>query len=195
MKKQPEVTERTKQKIIDAFWKLSIKEGTKDITVGNVAKTASINRSTFYSYFNDINDLLEVSENQLIESIKNEIETLGELGFPDTLDEYSKITAKIFKTNNEKILFLIGEKGDPGFVYRLEQTLRPILFRLFDISENLPDKDYISSYIISAIIGLWNYWNEHGKQMGAEQLESLAQRLVLYGLNDFLERNPFEGNI
>ena len=54
MKKQPQVRERTREKMFDAFFK-EYKENTlRGVTVGAVSRRANVNRSTFYEYFTDI---------------------------------------------------------------------------------------------------------------------------------------------
>lgn len=70
MKKQPELTARTRKKLMDAFWDIYCEKGIHQTTVGAVTKTACFNRGTFYEYFTDIYDLLDQLENDLLDSLK-----------------------------------------------------------------------------------------------------------------------------
>lgn len=66
LKKQPEITAQTKQKLMDSFWMLASNKGIHRVTVSAVTKSAGVNRSTFYEYFSDIDELLEHSENEIL---------------------------------------------------------------------------------------------------------------------------------
>ena len=51
MKKQPELTERTRRNLIDAYFELT-NSGEKG-TVDQITRKAEYNRCTFYRYFSD----------------------------------------------------------------------------------------------------------------------------------------------
>lgn len=70
MKKQPEITERTRQIFVDAFCELYTQKPIEKISVQELTKKAGYNRSTFYLYFSDLYELREYVENDLIEFIK-----------------------------------------------------------------------------------------------------------------------------
>ncbi|MCD7750028.1 MAG: TetR/AcrR family transcriptional regulator [Oscillospiraceae bacterium] len=57
MKKQPEVTERTRQRFLEAFWSLVREKPVAKISVSELTKRAGYNRSTFYEYFLDTDEL------------------------------------------------------------------------------------------------------------------------------------------
>lgn len=59
MKKQPEVTEATKQTLIDAFCLLNRETPIGKITIQAITRKAGYNRCTFYQYFKDVYDLLD----------------------------------------------------------------------------------------------------------------------------------------
>ena len=51
MNKQPEVRARTRERIVEAFFSLYEGRALREVTVGEVAAAAHVNRSTFYEYF------------------------------------------------------------------------------------------------------------------------------------------------
>ena len=53
-----EKTSKTRTKIVAAFWHLYKSNGLNGISVKDITDKASLNRSTFYEYFKDINDVL-----------------------------------------------------------------------------------------------------------------------------------------
>ncbi len=70
MRKQPEVTEKTRQKFEDAFWELAAEKPIAKIAVSELTKRAGYNRSTFYEYFVDTDHLLAYVEEKLLDETK-----------------------------------------------------------------------------------------------------------------------------
>lgn len=77
MKKQPEMTEKTRNAIVDTFCAMYEKMPIEKIFVKDVIEQAGYNRSTFYQYFSDIYALLDYVENDVINTIRSKI---GEKG-------------------------------------------------------------------------------------------------------------------
>ena len=74
MNKQPQVTEKTRKKLIASFWKMYKTNDISKITIGNICKRADYERTSFYRYFDDINDILEQTEKEIVESIRSDIQ-------------------------------------------------------------------------------------------------------------------------
>ncbi|WP_339308302.1 TetR/AcrR family transcriptional regulator [Paenibacillus sp. FSL R5-0519] len=73
MKKQPQITEKTRQKFIEVFCGLYSQKPIEKISVQEIANNSGYNRSTFYQYFTDIYALLDAVENDLLNDIKKEL--------------------------------------------------------------------------------------------------------------------------
>ena len=63
----------TKNKIIDAFLKCYENNRIEQITIGDIAREAKINRGTFYYYYKDIYDLMEHIEQQIFKEVAERI--------------------------------------------------------------------------------------------------------------------------
>ena len=83
MKKQPERTEQTRARLIEAFWTVGETHGLSHVSVSGVAKTAGVNRSTFYVYFDDIPSLLREAEQEIISEIKQRL--WSQLAIPEKI--------------------------------------------------------------------------------------------------------------
>jgi AcrR family transcriptional regulator len=73
VKKQPQITEKTRQMFINVFCELYSKKPIEKISAQEIANRAGYNRSTFYQYFTDIYELLNFIENDLLNYIKEEL--------------------------------------------------------------------------------------------------------------------------
>lgn len=187
MKKQQEVTEKTRQRFVDAFWSLAEEKAIPKISVSELAKRAGYNRSTFYEYFLDIDDLVSYIEKRLLEEVQQTIvRTLPQMETPDSLIQ-SNLFQTIFAAMNEKIYLLLGPNGDPAFPSKIKTELMPAVVSQLSVSINLPNIDYLISFVNSAAFGLVQYWNEQGKNIPPEEISTMMQNLVLHGLAAYLE--------
>ena len=66
-------TERTKRSIANAFLELRKQKSIEKITVKELAELAYINKATFYTHYHDIYDLSDQLENELMDSVINEL--------------------------------------------------------------------------------------------------------------------------
>ncbi|MCY8607481.1 TetR family transcriptional regulator, partial [Bacillus sonorensis] len=77
---------RTKRMIRDALSELMEEKAFEEITVTDMTKKADINRGTFYLHYQDKYDLLDQSEEEIIDEIreiaKQSIESMGALKTP-----------------------------------------------------------------------------------------------------------------
>lgn len=89
MKKQPELTEKTKQAFLDAFCDFYEQKPIEKISVQEIADAAGYNRSTFYQYFCDIYELLECVENDVIDYMQKKAFE-GKDDIPDIVIFYKK---------------------------------------------------------------------------------------------------------
>ena len=191
MNKQPEVTARTKKRMTDAFWELALETDVRSVTVSAITKKAGINRSTFYAHFLDVYDLLDQVEDGLLSQLKLRLqEKLDGPGFRD-FESFTRASAEIFSELGEPIFFLLGEKGDPAFRPKTQKVMQAAVFKLAGIPEDLPDRDYVGAYGISAVLGLLSHWHETGKEKSPEELLPIVQTLLGYGLFGFAGRDPF----
>ena len=176
----------TQQKLIDAFWESIEQEGIANLTVGKIAKKAGYNRTTFYEYFVDVDDLLHQEEEKLLQHIQKRIEA-NILQKDRTQIDFLELGKEAFLVDGEKLYSLISPKGDPAFSKRLEALLRPYFFELFQWDSQDPSLDYFSAYAFSALIGLMNCWIENDKNIAMDELFPLMHELIMEGAKNFIK--------
>ena len=114
---------RTRAMILAGFIQLMQQKPVKDISVRELADLVDINRSTFYLHYTDIYDLLEQTENGLMDQFlaiidKNHTSlTLQE--FSDKLEQFFAILAE----NQPLCRALMSPNGDIAFVRKLEKLI------------------------------------------------------------------------
>lgn len=182
MKKQPDSTGGTKQKLIDAFWELYCAKSIEKITVKEVTEKAGYNRGTFYVYFKDVYDVLEQIEESLLPS-EEEFEELFQHHI-DTLSLESSSTQfyEMYQQHGEKLVVLLGPNGDPHFAHRMKDLVKSYMMKTMgDLSEKNKVKfDYILEYELSARYALMNRWFNN-KDLPLEEFAALFYHISTNG--------------
>ena len=78
MKKQPQITEQTKDKLRSAFWTLYSSKPIDKITIKEITDLAGYNRGTFYLYYKDVYDIFASIEMELLQASEQILETARE---------------------------------------------------------------------------------------------------------------------
>ena len=192
MKKRPEVTAVTRQKIIDAFWRLYKEKPIDKISIAEITEITGNNRGTFYHYFNDIYAVLEQIEDDLILQINEEVrQALSSTTFEETARDIQLLytfSAPIFKKHEEKLFTLLGKGGDPQFTGKFRENFRTLLIRFWNLPEQTKYLDYLIEYTYSAMIGLMAKWYENGNDLTDEEFLKMAQGLVANGVLGYFQK-------
>ncbi len=182
MNKQPQITAQTRQKFIDAFWAALEEKNIGQITVGELAKAAGYNRSTFYEYFTDIPDLLAQEEARLLSSIKKEMENLKPGNIENMAASNQYIFQNLFYMENQELYYLLGPHGDPTFFETLKGELLPALQAAIQMPPDYPNLDYIIAFLYGAVISFLGYWHSQGKSLPETEVFRLGHMLVTHGI-------------
>lgn len=111
MEKDLTAADKTRQAFIEAFCLLYNQKPIEKITVQEIAKKAGYNRSTFYQYFLDIDDLLDEVENTMLEYIcekRGSIDTYGNSFVSSLVD--------LYETKAVYVNAVLGDFGSHIFV-------------------------------------------------------------------------------
>ena len=189
MNKQPELTERTRRCIIDAYWKLLMDK--EKLSVISVSRAAAVNRSTFYQYFLDMDDLREQAETQMLEDVKEKISVVFPQGFPMSLKDFAIRYASILEDEGERLFYVISTGLNSGFVEKLTEYFSPIFCKLFGLSQDMPNYKCALVFTVSAISGLVSKWYKDGKPVSLDELLYNCYWLVSSGVFGFVQMKPY----
>lgn len=181
MAKRPDKTAQTKADFKEAFWRLYAKRPMEKITVGQVCELAGYNRGTFYLHFRDLYDVLETIEDDLLDGMTDCVDSCMRRLRVDS-GKLSCIAAckdvvLYYERNKSYISVLLGEDGDPSFVFRLKDDLKP-LWREYVIA---PDSertereiDLLLEYTLSGTLFMISRWLSNPGQLSARELAHLV---------------------
>lgn len=175
--------EFTEKIILEAFLALIREKPVSRITVTELVKKAGINRTTFYKHYLDVPDLLEKTENRLLDSLRELIhgpwENFG------ALEETLTAVLEYIRRSGEQYIPLGSENGDPALAAKtftlLYEEAYPIL------TQHMPEKtederQILYSYLSQGCGGVMLWWFRTGMRERPEQLAktilALSQKVV-----------------
>ena len=175
----------TKKKLTNTLLVLLKDKSIEDITVLELCKKANINRTTFYKYYKDVNDLVFKIEESLITDLEK---LIGEIKRNYLISFTSKIIETI-SSHKEIYTRLLGENGDHTFLRRI---LRLVYNESITEWQKLlkkaskEDLDKIYSFIVDGTIGIIKKWIKEDCQDEPSNISIFINKICMSGLSSFI---------
>lgn len=196
MKKNPELTEQTKNNLVQAFWSLYAEKDITQISVKEITERAGYNRSTFYAYFNNTEEVLDHVVRQLFESGKKigmkhgcdiRHEPLDVVA--KTEEEKTKDFLRFYAENNEYLSVLFGKMKTPTFTKQLWDWAEPHYSEFMKDMTETQKKEiaYIVEYNMSGMFSMIAKWYRDGSNISVERLSQLIKQLSTSGFLNTLK--------
>ena len=185
-RKQPQRTAQTKNNIIAAFLHLAREKKLSRITIRDICESAGCNRSTFYKYFAGVDDLLDQLEQSLIRDWR---QFLQELPPPDDLAVLFRSLTGFYAAQGEAIAVLNGDNGDPSFIKKQKDELRPFILPLLAPNGGSAEQQILSDLYLSILLSLLSGWYSFRGQIKPQEVWALAP-----GIAPAIPPAPMSGN-
>lgn len=164
---------QTEEIICDTLLDLMQEKSLFTIKVTELVKQANISRSSFYSYFSSIEDVIQKIEDDFIDGLRDEsdvdlkrLENWGTADLMPTLN-YIKKNAYMFRT-------LIGDNGDPYFQYRIANRST----RLLDGMVTDVKKQMLIEYLNGGRWQMYKWWVENEDEITVEEVAELTNKII-----------------
>lgn len=163
--------EKTKGSIVNAFLSLRAKKPLEKITVKELCQLARINKSTFYTHYQDIFALSHTLEGEVVEAI------LADIPHPeDIFDHTQEFTRDLFRSCNARsalIQTLFSGSREGRLIETLEAGLKELAFQRRPEYRQDPASHIVLSYVIYG--GYYAY--RKNLSCGLEQVVELVGKL------------------
>lgn len=185
MEKYSKTVEQTKQNIINSFFELYENENINKITVTKLCSKAHYDRTTFYRYFSNIEDILNELENNIINHLKNK--------FNNSKDQKMHLKVKIEgfrKFNNYcgKYIVAFVKNNNLSFYNKFKSLVKNYIFNYFKIKVNNPDiEDFIYEFVFSSLLNSYVYWYDHPNIINIETFVKLTNNMIFASIKPILE--------
>lgn len=171
---------------------LVVEKGYEPITVKDICDRADIARTTFYMHYRDKDDLLK----QLLEDFFAEmLENLQDLELERSLQYFEETGQSIDRgmdfehiaRHAEFYRVMLSDRGSMIFTNYLSERLKYILMNQVSERLKLPLKprmptDFIASYLIGGLIGVYQWWLNEQPSLSPEELDHYFASITLRGV-------------
>ncbi len=150
---------------------IMIKKNIVDISVGNIVSEVNISRSTFYRYYNSINDVIREIEDILLE----EICTINKLALIEKrngqkaesfINNYAR--ANTMKKYEKYIIAITGPNGDSQFRYKAIKQIKEYLNERYNFDKN-KNYEILVEFIAAGFYQIISYWIFRRPDLSAEE--------------------------
>lgn len=171
--------QRTRQLLLNSLIELILEKGYEAITVQDIIDRANVGRSTFYSHFQDKEDLLlsgfedvrEIFESFHVQTSHAE----SNWGFSLALFRHAEEQRQVFKA-------LLGKEAGNIMMRRLQKALTAFLREHFQRAfpkKNQPiPLDVFVQYFVSTFLGLLTWWLDNDAACSAEEMNEYFRKLT-----------------
>lgn len=166
---------KTKRSIKNAFLELRAQKPLERITVKELAELAEISKATFYLHYKDIYDLSSQLQNEVIQTI------LDEVIQPDVpLLDMVKLTRALFESfwmHQELISTLFSGSQDTVLPNSIEQGIKEHIFRTMPEARNDSGLNVSLAY---QIYGSYYAYSTNCKRFGREQVLDIIDEIATH---------------
>ncbi|MDE6968836.1 MAG: TetR/AcrR family transcriptional regulator [Eubacterium sp.] len=165
--------EKTEKAIKNAFMELRSKKSLEKITVKELCSLACINKSTFYSHYEDIYALSEALETETVASVLRSIPHAQEYSF-ENLNVVAKELCLAFVSHLSLIQILFSGRGHSYLADKLETEIKKTVFEKYPEYKDDVEKNIWLSYCIHGLY--FAYWNN--RDVDIETLLDVIEKIV-----------------
>lgn len=149
----------TRMLLKNSFMRLMREKPAGKITVKDICTGAEVNRSTFYMYYSEVNDILMELENETIEWVAESLGPIGaqEKAQPDA-QSYLLTFLNNVRRNDELLRTLLVENSDPHFRRKLQAVAMKMAESAFKVELDPEIRTATYLFIVSGSIELLVDW-------------------------------------
>ncbi len=185
-----EKNRKTKQLIQKSFMEILELKSFDSITIGEITKTAQINRGTFYLHYQDKFDLLDQIEQQLFDDFGIHLGKLQSSYSPHYTFEKQQenLASALFsfiELHSPILKIFLSDHGRAGFHIRFRDAFSEMVRVNLEKKEgfranlNIP-LEYFLSFITSAFLGLIEQWVENDLDKTPQEMTELYIEIISY---------------
>lgn len=185
MKKNDIRIEKTEDRLEETLILLLKEKRIEEISITEICRISGINRNTFYSHFDSVNELLQQIEGDFFEKVISQIKISKDsiLNVTDMIIELMKVV----EDNREIASILFSDNGDKNFLQRTLLFALPLAtenwMKELNISEIEAKSLYL--YVIGGVANILQDWILNGFKLTKEEVSELLNKLIIASQSAF----------
>ncbi len=168
----------TKKLLKEAYLQLLHSSKNNKITVKNICEIAEVNRSTFYIYYNEPNDILIELEESMIKETLDYLNQIKEKR-KDHLSAQEGILSFLayIKKNQEMLYSLLIDNKDPMFQKKFKMISLDAIENSFPVILKAKEYKVTYSFIANGALGIIEEWIESECSTSKSQICDVLYKL------------------
>lgn len=167
----------TKRMLKDSLLELLEKNPLNKITIKDICDNADVNRTTFYVYYESIEQLLADIENDVFAQIP----LSRDVPTADSHNEFLEMLTTFFeyvRSNKQVFEILILKTDNSAFYARMIAAVKEKYKQQYFPGDSMLD-EYESVYCIHGTMGMLKFWLESGFPFSGKKLAELALQMSI----------------
>ena len=180
---------RTKKALRDCLFSLLEQKTADEITVKELTAAADINRSTFYFYYKDIDDMIMQIQDEIYSVFETDV--INQAGDFLTANDFVQYLTRflLFCKEHERICkFVIGNDPKNNLSKRIKKGLLRCIPDTTLFFEETDPKRYLTEY---AVAGFWQLivnWMYDGMKIPPQEMAVFMTNVYFYGSRSLLSK-------
>lgn len=173
---------RTKKALRDCLFRLLDEKTADEITVKELTEAADINRSTFYFYYKDINDMIIQIQDEIYSVFERDV-IRTEAKF-NTLNDFVQYLTRFLvfcKEHNKICRFVINNDPNNNLTKRIKQSLVECIPDSHKFFPQDDPKTYLTTFAVAAFWETILMWMEDGMQVPPDEMAVFMSSAYFYG--------------
>lgn len=198
-KTQDRRVKRTKRILRECFFNLLEEKTIDELTVKELTEAADINRSTFYFYYNDINDMMKQIQNEIFDVFEENVISPQASFF--TVEDFKEYILRflLFCKEYEQICkFVISNDPNNFLSNKIKESLLKHIPNSYKTFSQKDPKRYLTCFAVSAFWETVIQWMYDGMEVAPEDMASFMAEAYFHGgrtiLADYYRKNGMLSN-
>lgn len=169
MKAEYSNSKRSRKQIRNAFISLLNQKSFMEISVSDIAKTAKINRGTFYNHYNNPNEILEEIKDELMQKFE---EGLNNSNRKNNMGDLIEIAIDHFQKNEKDYRVIINAVPSSN----IDKIKKEIIENISKLNLNI---DLITIFfVVNGLSGLYIDYLKKNINFSYEQIKQLSKQIL-----------------
>lgn len=147
------------------------------ISVKSLCEIADVNRSTFYSHYNDQYDLLDQMRLEALNNIKRYLKEYSGTGDMSVSETNLKMILEYGKSNSELFKAFLSDNCGTAFKEDIMELMM-ILPSYFNAITKERTRDYITVFMLSGCISILQRWLQDGMPESAREMSEMIMTIM-----------------
>jgi AcrR family transcriptional regulator len=179
--KQSRKTEYTRMVLRNSLVELMKEKPVTRITIKELCEKADVNRTTFYTHYQDQYELLRQIEDETLAYFEDMLKKYNDKYSKSEVTQMVEELFQYVSNNSNSIQVLLSENGDINFqkkVFNYFTHHKQVMKYFPDKTLTSETKEYFSVFAVNGAVGLMQHWLKSNMKLPIRELAKLIVKMI-----------------